>query len=62
MNRDVCCFLCRSQFGCMNSKCEHHVIARRTDDADDNARRLYRNPTQDQAIANVMREQRKGKP
>jgi hypothetical protein len=58
---DSCCFACKSAFGiCLTGyRCDHHVEARRTEDADDHARRLYRNPTQDEAIANVMREQRK---
>lgn len=58
MKPDVCCFLCKSQYGCMNSKCDHHITARIADDADDNARRLYRNPTQDEALANIDRERR----
>lgn len=58
---DACCHVCRSQFGvCLTGyRCDHHVTARITEDADDRARQLYRNPTQDEAIANVMREQRK---
>ncbi|WP_168709301.1 hypothetical protein [Arthrobacter sp. PAMC25564] len=42
----------------MNSNCDHHVTARIADDADDKSRQTYRNPTQDQAIFNVMREKR----
>ena len=58
---DVCCTICRSQFGvCLTGyRCDHHVAARIEEDADDRARKLYANPTQDQAIANVMRAQRK---
>lgn len=54
---DVCCSICRSQFGvCLTGyRCEHHVTARIEEDANDRARKLYANPTQDQAIANVMR-------
>lgn len=61
MTSDICCYTCRSQFGvCLTGyRCEHHVAARIRDDANDRARRLYRNPTQDEAIANVMRETRK---
>lgn len=57
---DICCYTCRSQFGiCLTGyRCDHHVAARITEDADDHARRLYRNPTQDEAIANVMRDRR----
>lgn len=60
MKPDVCCFLCKSQYGCMNSNCDHHITARIADDADDRARRLYRDPTGDTAIANITRE-RKGR-
>jgi hypothetical protein len=58
---DSCCFTCKSVFGiCLTGyRCDHHMSARITEDADDHARRLYRNPTQDEAIANVMRETRK---
>lgn len=58
---DSCCHVCRSQFGvCLTGyRCEHHISARITEDADDRARRLYNNPTQDQAIENVMREKRR---
>jgi hypothetical protein len=42
----------------MNHRCEHHVIARRTEDADEYARRTVRRPTEDQAIANIIRERR----
>jgi len=58
---DTCCHVCRSQFGvCLTGyRCEHHISARITEDADDRARRLYNNPTQDQAIENVMREKRR---
>lgn len=58
MKTDVCCFLCRSQYGCMNSRCDHHVAARIEEDANDRARKLYSNPTQDQATANIEREER----
>lgn len=52
---DKCCWACRSQYGCTNNKCEHHVSVRRQQDADDLARRLYRDPTADRAVSNVMR-------
>lgn len=57
---DNCCYLCRGAFGvCLTGyRCEHHITARRTEDADDHARRLYRNPTQDEALANIERERR----
>lgn len=57
---DNCCHICRSQFGtCLTGyRCEHHVAARIRDNADDRARRLYRNPTQDEALNNIDRERR----
>jgi hypothetical protein len=60
---DVCCFTCKGAYGiCLTGyRCEHHVTTRRTEDADDKARRTVRRPTEDQAIANVMREKRKGR-
>lgn len=61
MTGDRCCFICRTPFGCAAPNCEHHIEARRTADADDKARKLYNNPTQDKAIANVMREQQKNR-
>jgi hypothetical protein len=61
---DVCCHLCKGAYGiCLTGyKCWHHAEARRTEDADDKARRLYANPTQDQAIANIERERRTRRP
>jgi hypothetical protein len=58
---DHCCSICKGAYGiCLTGyRCEHHVTARRTEDADDHARRLYRNPTQDEALANIDRERRK---
>jgi hypothetical protein len=58
---DACCHVCRSTFGvCLTGyRCGHHIETRRTEDADDRARRLYNNPTQDIAIANVMRGNRR---
>lgn len=63
MTPDACCYVCRSATGvCLTRwKCEHHLEARRNEDADDRARQTIRRPTEDQAIANVMREQRKGR-
>jgi hypothetical protein len=61
---DTCCHLCRGAYGiCLTGyRCDHHVRARITEDADDKARRTVRRPTEDQAIANVMRERRTGRP
>jgi len=52
-----CCWACRSPTGVCLSRwtCEHHVEAERTENANDQARKTYNNPTQDRAIANVMR-------
>lgn len=64
MNADNCCFLCRGAHGiCLTrGTCDHHVKARQQDEADDRARRTIRRPTEDKAIANVMRaSRRKGK-
>lgn len=60
---DPCCYLCRSAHGvCLSrGQCEHHKLAQAQDEADARARRTYRNPTEDQAIRNIMRS-RKPKP
>ena len=54
---DPCCFVCKGVHGiCLTrGACEHHVAARRRQDADDRARRLYRDPTGDAAVARAMR-------
>lgn len=65
MKLDACCFLCRGAHGiCLTRRtCDHHVQARAQDEADDRARRTIRRPTEDKALNNVMREQkRKGRP
>lgn len=61
MNQDNCCSICRSQFGvCLTGyRCDHHAAARRSEDADDRARQTVRRPTEDQAIYNVMRSNRR---
>lgn len=56
---DHCCWACRSQFGCVNTNCQHHLETRRTQDANDRARNTIRRPTEDQAIWNVMHENRR---
>lgn len=58
---DVCCFACKGAFGiCLTGyRCGHHIDARITEEADDRGRRTVRRPTEDQAIANVMREKRR---
>lgn len=63
MSQDHCCYWCRSPFGCMNHQCQHHKDAQAQEDANDRARRTIRRPTEDKAIANVMRANRKkGRP
>lgn len=63
MKQDLCCWACKSTHGiCRNAHCDHHLRAREQDEADDRARRTVRRPTEDKAIANVMRStRRKGK-
>ena len=57
---DPCCFLCRGAHGiCLSrGQCEHHKLAQAQDEADARARRTYRNPTEDQAIRNIMRSKK----
>lgn len=57
---DACCVLCRTPSGVCASKftCQHHKEAEAQDAANDRARRTVRRPTEDQAIANVMRAQK----
>ncbi|UYL86657.1 hypothetical protein SEA_RADFAD_79 [Arthrobacter phage RadFad] len=54
---DPCCYLCKGAHGICLTRglCDHHKIAQAQDEADSRARRTYRNPTEDQAIRNVMR-------
>lgn len=63
MTPDVCCVLCKGAHGICLSRyqCDHHKQAQKQDDANHRARQLYRNPTQDQALNNVMRA-RKDRP
>ena len=58
---DPCCALCRHMTGICLSRgsCEHHKIAQAQDEANHQTRKTYNNPTQDKAIANVMRKQRR---
>ena len=62
MNTDSCCWACRSPTGvCLSRRtCEHHIIAEAQDEARHRATRQYRDPTGDQAVNNIMRNQ-KGK-
>lgn len=54
---DNCCHLCKGPHGICLSRyqCQHHQEADAQDEANNRARRTYNNPTQDRAIANVMR-------
>lgn len=61
---DNCCFICKGAHGICLTKggCEHHVDARRRQDANDRAMQTHRDPTGNQAVNNVMRETRAPKP
>lgn len=61
MTPDNCCWACRSPTGvCLTRwQCEHHREAERAADANDRARQTVRRPTEDQAIRNITRQQRK---
>ena len=61
---DPCCFVCKSPSGvCLSRfKCEHHIEARRDQDREDMRATIgYRDPVGDQAVNNVMRQQRRRK-
>ena len=57
---DPCCFACRTPSGiCLTAfTCAHHREAEAQDEANARARRTHRSPTEDQAIANIMRAQK----
>lgn len=57
---DNCCALCKGPHGICLSRhsCQHHKEAQAQDDANHRARQTVRRPTEDQAIANVMRDRR----
>lgn len=59
--KDPCCTLCKGPHGICLSRhaCEHHRIADAQDEINHQTRKLYRNPTADQAIANAMNSRRK---
>ena len=58
---DPCCGACKGAHGICLSRyqCEHHRAADAQDEINHQTRKLYRNPTADQAIANAMRDGRK---
>jgi len=60
---DYCCSACKGAFGiCRDSNCWHHIDTRRRQDKDDVSRRLYRDPTGDEAVNNVIRSRRPKRP
>jgi hypothetical protein len=60
---DACCPKCKGPHGICRTRgaCKHHIETRRRQDKDDLSTRLYRDPTGDQAVNNITREQR-GRP
>jgi hypothetical protein len=61
---DRCCFICKHPSGiCLTRHtCDHHKDTRKRQDADDKARSTVRRPTEDAAIRNITRdEKRKGR-
>jgi hypothetical protein len=55
-----CCPQCKGAFGiCRDKTCWHHIENASIEARKDSGRGHIRNPTQDQAIRNVMREKRK---
>ena len=60
MSQDVCCWACRTPYGCGRPTCDHHREFAKQDEADAKARRTYRDPVANTAVNNVMRA-RKGK-
>lgn len=60
MINDPCCALCKGAHGICLSRhqCEHHKIADAQDELNHRARKVYANPTADQAIRQAM----KGRP
>lgn len=58
---DPCCGACKGAHDICLSRyqCEHHRVADAQDEANHRARKLYANPTADQAIANAMRARRR---
>jgi hypothetical protein len=62
MTADPCCVLCKGPHDICLSRhsCQHHKEAQAQDDANHRARQLYRDPTGNEAVANITRE-RKGR-
>jgi|GEM_PF-3990699 len=59
-NDDACCYLCKSATGiCLTRfQCEHHKAVRRRDNATGRTT-TYPDPTGNEAVSRVMREQRR---
>lgn len=57
---DPCCIVCQSRAGvCLSlHQCHHHKTAQRQLEADDRARRTYRDPVVDQVLRNLDRRPR----
>lgn len=57
---DLCCAVCYSTSGvCLSlHQCHHHKAAQRQLEADDRARRTYRDPVVDQVLRNLDRRPR----
>lgn len=57
---DPCCPACKHPLGiCRDKTCLHHIENRIIEDRKDSGRGTIRRPTEDQAIRNVERAQRK---
>lgn len=60
MRADICCYWCKSQWGCTNHHCDHHREFEKQDEANAKARRTHKDPTASLAIYRADRA-RKGK-
>lgn len=59
--QDPCCWACKHPSGVCLTRggCEHHKEAIKRQDADDKARRTVRRPTEDAAIRNITRDEKR---
>ena len=63
MITDPCCGVCRTPYGCRDRKCFHHLEVEAHLARENNySRRTYRNPTEDQAIRNIMNPTKRKRP
>lgn len=60
MKQDLCCWACRTLYGCRNTHCDHHREFEKQDEANAKARRTHRDPTAEKAVYRADRS-RKGK-